>query len=108
MSFLGTTIWNAGRSSDGENVPVSVDCGYFHYVEPEFGWTTDYQTDTVDSRPATENPQQPGHVATGRADNDQSSYTEGQGQVPGDGEPLTPIHPDKPSTEKYDNTGNVD
>ena len=82
---------------------MTVDCAHFHYVEPPAGWTTDDQSaDNVDIGAATEDPQQRGHMATGGAD--PSTYTQSQGQVPGDGEPQSPI---AESTDNRDNTGDV-
>jgi len=110
LSLYVTVCDGVGRSSDGRNVPVSVDCAHFHYVEPPVGWNTDHQTDTVDSGPATENPQRTGHVATGKVDNEPSPHTQSQsqGQVPGDEEPHTRIPPGASNTkDENDNTGDV-
>jgi len=105
-----TRCGDAGRTSDGQNVPVSVDCAPFLYVEPPVGWSTDDPTDTVDGSSATENPRQTaGHMATGRVDNEPSPHTQsqGQGQVLDDGEQQSRIPSDAPSTDKNDNTGDL-
>ena len=87
---------------------MSVECGHFHDVEPAtLGWNTDDQTDSLDSIPATGNPQHTGHVATGRAGSEPASQTQGQGQVPDDGEQLSRITPDTRSADNSDNTGDV-
>jgi len=102
-------LCDTGRSSDGENVPVSVSCGHFHYFEPPLDWTTDGQANTMmDTAAETEDRQQLGHTATDRVDEKPSAQTQSQGQVPDDRELLTPIRPGTLSTGGHDNTGDLD
>ena len=105
---------HAGRSSDGRNVPVSVDCAPFHFVEPttEPKNTAMEKTSTGDDGPtAVIDAQHTGYMATGSVDGEppeqpgRRGQGQGQGRVPGDSGPQTQ-NPDTPSREN-DDAGDV-
>ena len=106
---------NAGRSADGRNVPVSVDCAPFRYALTTADWNTALeQTFTVRDGPSEDTDgQQTGYMATGRADREPSPQSgredqgQGQGRVPGHSRPQAQ-NPDGSSTENdVDDTGDV-
>jgi len=112
-SCRSTVCDDAGRSSDGENVPVSVDCARFHYVEPPADWNTvDEETFTVDGEPSQDlRVQRTGNAPTGSVHSKSlpQLHSRDQGQSEGEG-PIAgvtgPQNPDTSSTEN-DNTGDV-
>jgi len=107
---------HAGRSSDGKNVPVSVDCAPYHYVSPTTDWNStssddDQRTSSVDDvngvlpTAVIDAQQTDGYVkATGSQPLPQPSGSQGQGQ---DDLGTQPVNPDTPSTQNDDTGDNI-